>query len=116
MFFAVLMLTCLVSATFWTLLTRSAVAASVLLVFGALWLPANNGQLEGHNLLTLSTTHGVTEGDAVGIVGWLIAMAVLLHLALRSERGHVRSERIGAVMLAGLGVLALGAVTAYVIG
>lgn len=116
MVFAVVMLTCLVSAALWTLLTGAPLTAWLLVVFGALWLPSNNRQLEGHNLLTLSTTHAVTQGDAVGVIGWLLGMAVLLVRALRSEPGHARSERIGAVMLVGLGVLALGALAAYETG
>ncbi|HEV7194090.1 MAG TPA: hypothetical protein VGN35_12900 [Jatrophihabitantaceae bacterium] len=116
MVFSVVMLTCLVAAAGWCLLTRTAFAGWVLLAFAALWLPSNNGHLEGRNLIKLSTGHGITQGDAVGVTGWLLAMVVLLTWALRSGRGHVRSERVGAVMLIGLTALALGALTAYETG
>ena len=116
MVFAVVMLTCLVSSVLWTLLTRSPVTAWLSVAFGALWLPSNNRQLEGHNVVVLSTTHAITQGDMVGVIGWVLGMVVLLMWAVRTERGHARSERVGLVVLVGLGVLALGAVAAFETG
>lgn len=116
MVFAVVMLTCLVSSVLWTLLTRSPLTAWLSVTFGALWLPSNNRQLEGHNVVLLSPTHAITQGDMVGVIGWLFGMAFLLMWALRGERGHARSERVGLVMLVGLGVLALGALAAFETG
>jgi hypothetical protein len=114
--FAVVMLTCLVAAAGWCLITRTRLAAWLLLAFSALWLPSNNGQLEGQNLITLSPRHGITQGDSVGVIGWLLAMTVLLVHAVRSEPRQARSERIGAVMLVGLAALAFGALAAYETG
>ena len=116
MVFAVIMLTCVVASALWALCTWTPFSGWLAMIFGALWLPANNGQLEGRNLITLSRTHGITQGDSVGVIGWLIAMAVLLRWARQAEPGHPRSERTGMVMLIGLAALALGAIAAYETG
>lgn len=116
MVLAVLVLTCLLAAAAWVILTRSIPAGLVLLVASALWEPVNNRHLEGSTILTLSPGHGVTEADVIGLAGWLVAAAVLtVRTAQASPRGW-RTGRASATAVACAAVFAAGALTAFLTG
>jgi hypothetical protein len=116
MLIAVLILTCLVSAAGWCLITRTQFAAWTLVTTSAVWLPANNGHLEGHIVFTLNHAHGITQGDFVGITGWLFGTGVLSYHALRSDTRSPRSPHVGVVLLICLAILAVGMLSAYASG
>lgn len=105
-------LLCLLGALVWTVLTRSAAAAWLLLATSALWLPAN-GHLEGETLLVLGTGQGVTASDLLGLVGGGVATLALVTRAHRSAAPDGRARVRASAMLAACGaVLALGALAA----
>jgi hypothetical protein len=116
MVFSVAVLTCLVAAAGWCLITRNTASAWLTLALSALWLPANNGQLEGHNLIVLAPTHAMTQGDAVGVVCWLLATTVLVLRARASAPAGQRWARVGAMFLACAVILGIGALAAVETG
>jgi hypothetical protein len=110
---SVAVLTCLVAAAGWCAITRSRLSAWCLLILSAAWLPANNGELEGHNLIVLTPAHAITEGDSVGVICWLLATSVLL-VRVQSSVPHGQRWARAAVTFATCAlVLALGALIAY---
>ncbi len=113
MVFSVAVLTCLVAVAGWCAVARSQLSAWCLLILSALWLPSNNGQLEGHVLFTVTPTHGITEGDAVGVICWLLATSVLVGRAQASAPRGQRTTRAAVTFLSCGLILALGALTAY---
>lgn len=58
-------------------------AAWLLVVCSALWLPLNNGHLEGPVLITADPRHGLTAADLIGYGGWALAA-----WTLRRARHH----------------------------
>lgn len=58
--------------------------AAVLVALSLLWLRANTS-MEGDVLLPVTATHGITEGDLVGVTGLALAAYVaVVALARRS--------------------------------
>jgi len=68
----------------------SALAALLLAVVSAAWLPVNNGRLEGPVLITVDPKHGLTTMDLVAYFGFLIVIW-----------STVRARRVGAASAAG---------------
>jgi hypothetical protein len=114
--FSVAVLTCLVAVAGWCAITRSRLSAWCLLILSALWLPSNNRHLEGHTLLVLTPAHAITQGDAVGVICWLLATSVLLVRAQASAPRTQRWARAAVTFATCALVLALGALTAYETG
>jgi len=57
----------------------------ILVICSALWLPLNNGHLEGPVLITVDPRHGLTAADLIGYGGWVLAAATL-------QRGRRRAD------------------------
>lgn len=66
-----LLVLCCAAAACWVCPTR--VAAWLLVVCSALWLPLNNGHLEGPVLIAVTARHGLTAADLIGYSGWVVA-------------------------------------------
>lgn len=84
----------------------SRAAAWLLVVCSAVWLPLNNGHMEGPVLLTVSRDHGLTFADLAAYGGWAIA-AWTLYRVRRPDRLGRRLLPVvaaGLVLLTGLGV------------
>jgi hypothetical protein len=63
------------------------IAAWLLVICSALWLPLNNGHLEGPVLITANPTHGLTAADLIGYGGWAVAALTLHRVRHRSPAG-----------------------------
>jgi hypothetical protein len=109
---AVVVLTALLAAVCWAVFARSRPAAWAVVVLSAVWLPANNGHLEGRTLLVLSDTHGVTQADALGLSCWLIASLVLMRRATVAASARPRWVRSAVPLLTSGMVFAAGALAA----
>ena|SRR5579875_3548510 len=68
------------------LLHPTRTAAWLLVVCSALWLPLNNGHMEGPVLLTVAPHHGLTAGDLIGYGGWLVAAWTLYRVRGQKTR------------------------------
>jgi hypothetical protein len=90
-----------------TVATRQVWAAGVLAVLSALWLPVNNGGLEGPVLMPVTHGHGLTAMDLVSCAGTWLAIRV----CRRSGRRSADWVAVGCVV-----ILALGFLAAYLIG
>jgi hypothetical protein len=112
---AVTVLSCLLASLIWCLVTRSTASSWCLLGLSALWLPTNNGHLEGGTLFEISATHGVTYADLLALGCWLVATATLVWRA-RRFRSPSREVRTAGLLLACAGVLALGALVTVASG
>jgi hypothetical protein len=80
----------------------------VLVICSALWLPLNNGHLEGPVLATLDPQHGLTAADLIGYGGWVLAAVTL-------RRGRQR-RNVGPRWMpvaAAAAVLACGVAVSY---
>jgi hypothetical protein len=82
-------------------------ASWVLVVCSALWLPLNNGHLEGPVLITVTPNHGLTAADLIGYGGWIVAA-----WTLRRVRGPKTGARWLPVTAATL-VLVCGVAVSY---
>ncbi len=79
----------------WRSLTRSsarAICYSVMLLGTALTWWLVNAPLEGRTLWVVSTTHGFTIGDLLGVPAVLMAMRLLGGVAVRWYRGRQRTQ------------------------
>jgi hypothetical protein len=93
------------------LITRHTVAAWLLLLFSAAWLPLNS-VVEGPVILRLSAGHGIVLADLVAIAGFLLAVTVLW--SSHPPTGSNRTRRQRAVhLLIALGIALAGAAVAY---
>jgi hypothetical protein len=110
--FALAMLGCLFGCLIWAVSVRAPVAAWALVAVSALWLPANNRQLEGSTLLVLSSTHAVTQADALGAICWLIGTGILAWHAV-SAPGRRPWTSIIAMFAGCCVVFGLGALVAF---
>ena len=95
---------------------RTELAGWSLLVFSALWLPANNGQMEGHPVLMLSHDHSVMTADLYGVLGLIVATVTVVRPV--DWRGWQRPDRNAAAsrLAACVLVFGLGAATAVLTG
>jgi len=53
------------------------VSALVLAVLGVVWLMAN-GPIEGGTLVTLTSSHGITDGDMLSVAAFVVAAYTLV--------------------------------------
>src|SRR5882757_6173760 len=86
-----LALLCCAAVACWVRPTRLSVW--VLVICSALWLPLNNGHLEGPVLITVDPRHGLTAADLIGYGGWVLA-ALTLHRR-RTEAGPRWMPKVG---------------------
>lgn len=91
-----------------TAIRRTALPASGLLVFSALWLPADS-RMEGPVLFVLSYANGVTLADLLAVLGAVVAGAVLIRIAWRASAPADRAWNVATVVGACWSVLAIGA-------
>lgn len=87
--------------------------AWLLLVASALWLPVNNGVVEGPVLISIGTAHGLTTSDLFGVAGACVAAAALVR---RGRHGRRVALRVGCTVVLCAAVFALGALAAYLTG
>jgi hypothetical protein len=90
------------------LITRQRVAAWLLLLFSAAWLPLNS-VVEGPVIMRISDDHGITIADVLSIAGFVLAVAVLwsAHPPAGSPRQRTAS------LLVASGIVLAGVVVAY---
>ena len=82
-------------------------AAWLLVVCSALWLPLNNGHLEGPVLITADPQHGLTAADLIGYGGWVIAAWTLRRAHRRramTDRGWLPVTTAALVLVSGIAV------------
>lgn len=84
------------------------IAAWVLVACSALWLPLNNGHMEGPVLITVVRGHGLTAADLIGYGGWAVAALTLY----RVRRHRATGPRWLPVMTAAV-VLLCGVTASY---
>jgi len=116
MVLSVVVLTGLVTALVWCVMVRTTSSAWILLALSSIWLPSNNGHLEGRTVLILTDAHAVTQADCVGIACWLVATIVLVWRAQSAAPPGRRPARAGAILLACGFVFAVGALAAFETG
>ena len=91
------------------MLRWSALAALLLAVVSAAWLPVNNGRLEGPVLITVDAGHGLTAMDLVAYFGFL----VVIWSTARARRAGATSAA-GKPVAVALLLLVCGLVVSYV--
>jgi hypothetical protein len=115
--FSVVVLTLLLAGAACCLLTLDRVAAAALVVISAVWLPANNGHLEGATVVVVSRTHGITVADLLGVAAWLIGTGILVAAELPSRSRYSRNPNRALAVFAGcVGVFVAGAAVAVATG
>lgn len=78
-------------------------AGWLLAICSALWLPLNNGHLEGPVLLEVTTRHGLTLADLIGYGGWIVA-AVTLHRVRAHRTRWLPVTAAALVLICGIAV------------
>jgi hypothetical protein len=91
-----------------TAIRRTALPASGLLIFSALWLPADS-KLEGPVLVVLSYSNGITLADLLAAFGAAVAGIVLIRIAWRASAPANRAWNVATVVGSCWSILALGA-------
>jgi hypothetical protein len=91
-----------------TAIRRTALPAAGLLVFSALWLPADS-RLEGPVLVVLSYANGITLSDLLAVFGAVVAGVVLIRIAWRGSAPANRAWNVATVLGTCWSLLALGA-------
>lgn len=91
-----------------TLIRRTALPAAGLLVFSAMWLPADS-KVEGPVLFVLGPKDGVTLADLLSVLGAAVALLVLLQLGWRRSAPANRALNLATIVGVCWSVLALGA-------
>ena len=61
-----------------TVARPSRVTAFALVVVCAIWLPVNNGRLEGPTLFAVDSRHGLTVADLFAYAGFVLAASAVL--------------------------------------
>jgi hypothetical protein len=91
-----------------TAIRRTALPAAGLLVFSALWLPADS-RMEGPVLIVLGYANGITLADLLAVLGAAIAGIVLIRIAWHGSAPDNRAWNVATVVGSCWSVLALGA-------
>jgi hypothetical protein len=108
MFLAAATLIAMVGTAAVCLIIRQRVAAWLLLLFSAAWLPLNSA-VEGPVIVRISDDHGITVADLLSIAGFVLAAAVLW--SARPPAGSPR-QRATSLLVAS-GIVLVGVVVAY---
>ncbi|MGZ4515020.1 MAG: hypothetical protein ACXVX5_09980 [Mycobacterium sp.] len=82
--YAVLAMNALFAAAVWCAVAPSRISITALVIAAVIW-PFSNGPLEGHTLLEINSTHGITVSDLLSIVGVLIAGAKIHEIRSRKK-------------------------------
>jgi hypothetical protein len=93
------------------LITRGAVAAWLLVLCSAAWLPLNT-PIEGPVILPLSNDHGVTVADLLSVAGFGIAALVLWRSHPPAGSATSMRRRAASILVA-FGIALAGAAAAY---
>ena len=114
-----LVLAALVLAAAASVLRPGCPVAVLTAALSAVWLPVNNGVLEGATLLTLSEDHGVTVADLASVAGAGLAVVAVLRWrdgvagpGRRPAGGSAESarDRVSTVCLIVIAMIMLGGV------
>ena len=113
MFLAVASLLALVVLIGWCLRRWSVTVACLLAVASALWLPANNGHLEGPVLATLDRSHGLTLADLLSYFGFIVVVVSTLYARQAARHSPRRDPASALPCLVAPVLLAGGLLLAY---
>lgn len=116
MTFSIIVLACLVASLALCLVLRTRLAACCLVVSSALWLPANNTNLEGTTLFGIGATHGVTTSDLLAVGGLLVGVVTLLWRSRRDVAVGRATTRPAAIIYLCAAIFGVGAIVAYLRG